>query len=73
MTINTWQNVPKHSLFKQYNFHDKINEQYFAKGLNVTRYRKRYLTTLSTSYWFGINTIQSEARSSLLKSKCSIK
>ena len=27
--------------------------------LYVTRYRKRYLRALATSYWLGINTIQS--------------
>ena len=28
------------------------------KRLFVTRYNKRYLTTLATSYWFGTNTFQ---------------
>ena len=30
-----FQNVPKHSLFKLFKFHEKINEQVFARGPNV--------------------------------------
>ena len=49
-----------------------INTIYIRKKryslLYVTRYSKRYLTTLPTSYWFGINTF-SHKRSAVFSSQ----